>query len=298
MPQYELQIFELEYPNKNSTSPVSSFFNDKEKPQSNRVSIIKESFKGNSRSPSISHLENLQNANNYAKVLVLKILNSTCLPKNYSLTINVFGAENSARNAKDGVTYFGCKRKNNRKIVNDIVIPAQDKNLANNHRGQHFKISYETEKDAYFIRDLAVGFGSFVRLKYPILLKDNYLFHIGDNFMLMNLIEIENYKRLRVKIFGLNNSGNIFYFEPHDYKNNSIRIGRANHCEIYIEDTLISKIQCYINCKDENWVLYDGDCETERSSTNGTWFYLSEDFEIYDGMIFKSNHSLFQITVV
>ena len=42
-------------------------------------------------------------------------------------------------------------------------------------------------------------------------------------------------------------------------------------------------------------MLVDGDLNNNRSSTNGTWMYLNEDFEIYHGMIFKTNQSLFEV---
>lgn len=34
-----------------------------------------------------------------------------------------------------------------------------------------------------------------------------------------------------------------------------------------------------------------------RPSTNGTWLYLNEDYEVYNGMIFKANQTLFQATI-
>ena len=30
-------------------------------------------------------------------------------------------------------------------------------------------------------------------------------------------------------------------------------------------------------------------------STNGTWLYLNEEFEVYDGLVFKSHQVLFQV---
>ena len=35
----------------------------------------------------------------------------------------------------------------------------------------------------------------------------------------------------------------------------------------------------------------------DKPSTNGTWLYLNEDFEIYDGMVFKANQTIFNVRV-
>ena len=35
-----------------------------------------------------------------------------------------------------------------------------------------------------------------------------------------------------------------------------------------------------------------------KRSLNGTWLYLNEDFEIYDGMTFKANQTLFQTSIL
>jgi hypothetical protein len=43
------------------------------------------------------------------------------------------------------------------------------------------------------------------------------------------------------------------------------------------------------------WKLIDGNWETCRPSTNGTWLYLSDEMEIYDGMVIKASQTLFQV---
>ena len=35
-----------------------------------------------------------------------------------------------------------------------------------------------------------------------------------------------------------------------------------------------------------------------KSSLNGTWLYLNEDFEIYDGLTFKANQTVFQVSLL
>lgn len=105
------------------------------------------------------------------------------------------GAENSLRGKKDGVTYFGCKKKIKAgdtglgEIVNDIVIPNKDKETNDRHRGRHFQIEYCIDTNSYKIRDLGVGFGAFIKLEHPLLLKENNLISMGSSFLIINFTE-------------------------------------------------------------------------------------------------------------
>lgn len=77
----------------------------------------------------------------------------------------------------------------------------------------------------------------------------------------------------------------------------NITIGRYSLADIQINDKLLSKIHCVINFSEKDgWTLLDGQ-STNKPSTNGTWLYLNEDFEIYDKMIFKTNQSILQCFV-
>jgi len=55
-------------------------------------------------------------------------------------------------------------------------------------------------------------------------------------------------------------------------------------------------MQATIRNEDGEWVLYDG--YQGRESTNGTWLYLNEDCEIEDGMVFKSNQTFFEASII
>ena len=78
---------------------------------------------------------------------------------------------------------------------------------------------------AFFIRDLGVGYGTFVRLDYPLIIKDNHLINIGESFLVANIIEknedlshlsqqqigssmLSNKNmQLKLKVYGVNNNG-------------------------------------------------------------------------------------------
>ena len=210
---------------------------------------------------------------------MLTVLSSKVLKPNTEITINAMGIEGSRRDGRDGVVYFGNKRKAApgplSETINDVKIPASDKELGEKHRGRHFQIAYDPYSDKYYIKDLSVGFGAFVRLEEPLVLRDNHLVHIGESFIVANLTYTgasRTLPRLRLKLFGGPCTGEVFFFNANEFLNNTIRIGRMFTCEIQIEDSLISKYQSTVLYDPEQgWVLVDGDVSTGRKSTNGTW---------------------------
>lgn len=237
-----------------------------------------------------------------AQHLRLRVISSTVLPKGKVININALSADGAFRGARDGRTYFGCRKRaekgnKNSPILNDILIPASDPDLTERHRGRHFQIEYDPFREAYFIKDLGTGFGAFVKLDSQLYLRDNNLLHIGESFLVVNLLpgKGEQAPQLRLKLFGGPSTGEVFYFSTEDAPDNRVRVGRHPMCEVPIEDGLISKVQLTVRYEQDNgWVLVDGDLDHQRGSTNGTWVYLSDEFEIYNGMIFKVNSTLFQ----
>lgn len=63
--------------------------------------------------------------------MYLAVINSGNLTKGTELHIFPEGIVDSLRMMRDGYTYFGCKKKNNGKVVNDFVIPVSEKSLSN-----------------------------------------------------------------------------------------------------------------------------------------------------------------------
>ena len=191
-----------------------------------------------------SRIQKLEKAMYYAKILNISVLNLDLQLKN--IVVNALGCEGSLRNCKDGITYFGSKKKDasHGHIINDIVLPLVNKDLATNYRGKHFQISYDIAKDAYFIRDLKLGFGTFYKLHDSLELTNNTLFLIGNCFILVNFIPQEReYPRLRLKVYG-KGPGDIFYFNASDYSENYITVGRQETCEVRLQGSLVSKIHC------------------------------------------------------
>ena len=170
--------------------------------------------------------------------------------------------------------------------------------------GRHFQIKYNKKDEEYYLKDLGQGFGTFIKINNWIEIKNNFLISIGGNYIVitlgldeeMLLSENNNIKRsdniVNFKIF----SGNIRHgnlnFSP---EQSPIVVGRAQECDIIIDDNLLSRFHCSIQYKNDKWYITDGYVENNniKKSTNGTWIYAFEDILIKNGMIFKSNNNLF-----
>lgn len=241
-----------------------------------------------------------------------QILSSATLQKGQQIILNAMGieSEESKRQDPDGYTYFGCKkniRKNEgtnflKTVVNDFVIPSKSTETAEQHRGRHFQIWFDPDLQLYKIKDLGIGYGVFFKIVDPVILKDNMLINIGEAYLVVYLMrdsdpeqhhpgetDESGQPRLKLKLYGGPQNGEIFYFK-NDGK--EIAIGRTMSCDIRIEDKLLSKTQSTISFHDGNWIVTDG--SNGRQSTNGTWVYLNEDFNIFEGMTFKANYTIFQ----
>ena len=137
---------------------------------------------------------------------------------------------------------------------------------------------------------------------------------MGESFIIVNLIterldsEDDGYNatppvtKLRLKLFGGPSTGEVFYFKPEypeeasDAPHSIVKIGRSNQCDVVIEDAVLSKLQAhiYFDPARQTWLLEDGAIGGGKRSLNGTWLYLNDDFEVYEGMTFKVNQVLFQ----
>ena len=94
------------------------------------------------------------------------------------------------------------------------------------------------------MKDLGVGCGVFVRLNFPLILRDSHLLNMGESFLDVNLIK-ENTEvsadplpKLKLKLFGGPSTGEVFYFTG---KENKITLGRMSRCDVHISDGLLSK---------------------------------------------------------
>ena len=155
-------------------------------------------------------------------------------------------------------------------------------------------IRYDKEKYKYYIKDLGSGYGTFIKIINPLNIINNLLINIGDSFIVFSFDEGQN---LTVKIFTGDQESETYEYSPNK---KMIIIGRDKDSDIFIEDKLLSRKQCFVYFKEDkndkrksNWFISDGDINGKKS-TNDTWMYSFKDTLIYDQMLFKNNHNLFK----
>ena len=105
-------------------------------------------------------------------------------------------------------------------------------------------IYFDLNYYAFFLHDLILGFGTFVKLTDTHILENDSLFSIGESFMLINIIPREqgdNFPRLKLKIFNQDNPGEIFFFHAQEFYLCNILIGRSKNCQVIVHDNMISK---------------------------------------------------------
>lgn len=211
----------------------------------------------------VSHILSMTPSN---KELRLKVKNSPQLAKNLVININYKGYMDSLT---PGVVYFGSKRKADKggSRVCDFIIPSEPKQY-----GRMFVIYYCTDSDNYYIRDLGVGQGVYLKLDYSFKLTSDILVKIGESFLFFKIVVGSNsYPNLLLTVFsGEDNKTYCFYAQEQHIS--PIRIGRAQDCDICINDMLLSKYQASIlYSHNKGWMLIDGNLIRQRPSTNGAW---------------------------
>jgi hypothetical protein len=84
------------------------------------------------------------------------------------------------------------------------VIPTKNEEEKEKHRGRQFYICYDADTGSYKIKDLGIGYGAFVKLTRPLILRDNFLLNMGESYIVANLIKgVDEQVKLRLKIFSV-----------------------------------------------------------------------------------------------
>jgi hypothetical protein len=145
----------------------------------------------------------------YQESLTIEVLSSNTLRKGARYCLKHTGYEESQRNGNDGHIFFGSKKRSavegfQRKglVINDIVIPVLNQGSNEKARGNHFVIWYDS---GYFkIKDLAVGFGLYLKIREKCALDENMLIHVGESYFVCNFIDRGDggAPTLRLKLFG------------------------------------------------------------------------------------------------
>ena len=200
----------------------------------------------------------------------------------------------SKRQGKDGVVYFGTNSKDPEgKIVLDYKLRLGNPVLGKKTFGPHFMVFFDPNRKKYFVRDLMVGLGTFIRVKEALVLENDHLLSFGETYILVNIINWGHegkYPKLRLKVIGGNNFSEVFYFTAKEFYMSTILIGRSRNCQVYIEDSTVSKQHASIFFSIyKQWVIIDG--TANRNSLNGTWLFASKDIELTPNLEIKACES-------
>ena len=246
---------------------------------------------------------------NSAPKLELKIIESLYFDEGFTIKINSLGLiGKSLREIKDGYTFFGIigdKSKKKGKLI-DFSTTGEKIDKKNHdivqQEGRQFYIKYDLGKSCYYIKDCSIknGYGTFMKVEDEMLIKDNTFINIGNNYIVFTLgvDELESdeifegdEQILSVKVF----QGDIVNYSYifNKKKNKIIYFGNNEICDVILNDDIIDDIHCQVEYKEDlGWMIKDG--YNNKKTKNGTWLNLSEETEIYEGMIIQSNQNIYQ----
>lgn len=220
--------------------------------------------------------------------LVITVVDGIHLPKGTKLCIDPAGLENSLRNKRDGLTFVGSQEKQGDESINDFIIPADEQGIGK----RHLVIRYNAAKRRYAIKDLGEGTGTFAKLDSALALKNGYIISFGDSHMVVQMLGSSGEVSSNIAIRFLDGPkiDQTFTFSAED---SPVLIGRMVDCRIRFDDNSLSRYQCCVRYDQaDGWMLSDGN--GSKNSTNGTWLFVDDYFEIFDGMVFKAGQTLYE----
>lgn len=213
----------------------------------------------------------------------MQVIEGTIM-KGACIVINTAGIEGSKR--KDGITYFGQITDPNGGM-NDYNFPIEEKGIGK----RHFMIKYHDGTRKYYIKDLADGTGTFIKISKTTKLESGYILSYGDTHMTIN-IDPDSRTIILKFLEGIRANEKIQF----EYHMLPITIGRDELNTIVMNSINMSKKHCKISLINNEIFVIDGD--GVNRSTNGTWLFAEKDFILENGTIFKAGQSLFRVEII
>ena len=223
--------------------------------------------------------------------LQLKITESSVIEIGTILNINATGMEESKRGRADYKTYIGSQFTENGEIINDFVVEEGSMGMGK----RHLVIKFHVSSCKYTISDLGDGTGTFAKVGSELILRESYIISFGNSHMKIMSTGCPSSmdKKIAIKFLEGPKSGEEYTFQPSE---DTILIGRMGDCKIRFDDSNLSRYQCNISFNQtKGWILKDG--VGDKKSTNGTWLYVEDEFEVYDKLVFKAGKTLFEATL-
>jgi hypothetical protein len=217
--------------------------------------------------------------------LKLVVVESEKMTINKVYIIEPAGLINTERTSHgDNCVYAGSLYSEDNRVVNDIILPFNENGVGKKHFMIMFK---EQPSPAYHLKDLGDGMGTFVRITRPLVLKNNFIVSFGESHMIV-VVDNGPTPKLTLRFIDGPKLDQRLKFSFND---SPITIGRMTDCTIKFDDNSLSRYHSIITFK-EKWIIEDGDGQNQ--STNGTWLFAEDFFEIYDGMVMKVGETTFR----
>ena len=236
-------------------------------------------------------------------VLTLTVIDGKTFPAGTEIVINAGGLAKGGRGKKDGITYFGSQKykistKNSQqKLMNDVLLNDETVGM------RHSMLKYNPMTRKYALKDLGDGSGTFIKVENKIKIKSGYIMSFSDSHVLLSISEGIKEKSLpdlekapkdalTLKFLDGPKLGKKYNFLK---ENSVVKVGRMNDCAVKFEGNSLSRYQCAFEYIDNAWYLSDG--WEEKPSTNGTWLFLEEFYEIKESAIIKIGQTLFRASL-
>ena len=124
------------------------------------------------RDESISNGETKEKScSDKAKTLIIEVVESPSVKSGTKFVMTSEGLEGSKRNEKDGRAYFGIYNGDDKSKINDYGFPQTEVGFGQ----RHFEISYNLHRNAYLLKDLKDGTGTFIRIKNKKILTNSII---------------------------------------------------------------------------------------------------------------------------
>lgn len=194
-------------------------------------------------------------------------------------------------------TFFGFTNSILNSDLNDILLPGlKDDQIYKTNRQFYIYFSIETQR--FMVKDLGNGIGVFIKVKEKYKIEENTMINIGDSYIVINKNPNEH-ENGNVSLT-LNAFTGILKYEAYVIDSNTVNnstIGRSLECSLSLNDPLLSRVHCMIIYENNDFYLYDGVVNEERS-TNGVWVYASCETCIGEGDYLKVNSLVIKVSEV
>lgn len=189
---------------------------------------------------------------------------------------------NTTGKRKDNVTYFGQTAVD--MDLNDFNFPLEEKGIGK----RHFMIKYHDETKKYYIKDLAEGSGTFIKITRSLKLESGHIISFGDTHMTVS-IEKEIDQIILKFLEGIRANEKKLY----KFSDLPITIWREESNTIVFSSINMSKKHCKIALINGDVYIFDGDGISK--STNGTWLFAEKDQPLDNNIVLKAGQSLFRV---